>query len=132
MRALLEVPAGATDEEVASIAFYRYEQHKKSNLLSLIDLTKLTKLSLKMRLNMQTINMHDAKTQLSRLVELAVQGEDFIIAKAGKPLVKVTRIDAPAPKLKRKTGFMLGQMSVPDDFDAMGLAEIDALFNQTV
>ena len=81
---------------------------------------------------MQTINMHDAKTQLSRLVELAVQGEDFIIAKAGKPLVKVTRINAPAPKLKRKTGFMLGQMSVPDDFDAMGLAEIDALFNQTV
>ena len=81
---------------------------------------------------MQTINMHDAKTQLSRLVELAVQGEDFIIAKAGKPLVKVTRIDVPAPKLKRKTGFMLGQMSVPDDFDAMGLAEIDALFNQTV
>lgn len=81
---------------------------------------------------MQTINMHDAKTQLSRLVELAVQGEDFIIAKAGKPLVKVTRIDAPAPKLKRKTGFMLGQMSVPDDFDSMGLAEIDALFNQTV
>ncbi len=81
---------------------------------------------------MQTINMHDAKTQLSRLVELAVQGEDFIIAKAGKPLVKVTRIDAPAPNLKRKTGFMLGQMIVPDDFDAMGLTEIDALFNQTV
>ena len=46
---------------------------------------------------MQTINMHDAKTQLSRLVELAVQGEDFIIAKAGKPLVKVTRVDTPAP-----------------------------------
>ena len=78
---------------------------------------------------MQTINMHDAKTQLSRLVELAVQGEDFIIAKAGKPLVKVTRIDTGAPKLKRKTGFMLGQMSVPDDFDVMGQAEIDALFN---
>lgn len=78
---------------------------------------------------MQTINMHDAKTQLSHLVELAVQGEDFIIAKAGKPLVKVTRIDAPAPKLKRKTGFMLGQMSVPDDFDVMGQAELDALFN---
>ena len=76
---------------------------------------------------MQTINMHDAKTQLSRLVELAVQGEDFIIAKAGKPLVKVSRVDA--PKLKRKTGFMLGQMSVPADFDVMGQAEIDALFN---
>ena len=78
---------------------------------------------------MQTINMHDAKTQLSRLVELAVQGEDFIIAKAGKPLVKVSRVDAPAPNQQRKTGFMLGQMSVPDDFDLMGQAEIDALFN---
>ncbi len=79
---------------------------------------------------MQTINMHDAKTQLSRLVELAVQGEDFIIAKAGKPLVKVTRVDAPLPQHKRKTGFMLGQVSVPDDFDSMGQAEIDMLFNQ--
>jgi prevent-host-death family protein len=81
---------------------------------------------------MQTINMHEAKTQLSRLVDLAVQGEDFIIAKAGKPLVKVTRVDAPAPKLKRKIGFMLGQVSVPDDFDTMGQAEIDRLFNQAI
>lgn len=81
---------------------------------------------------MQTINMHDAKTQLSRLVELAVQGEDFIIAKAGKPLVKVSRVDTPAPKPKRKTGFMLGQIGVPDDFDRMGQAETDAMFNQTV
>ncbi len=81
---------------------------------------------------MQTINMHEAKTQLSRLVELAVQGEDFIIAKSGKPLVKVTRVDAPAPKLKRKIGFMLGQVSVPDDFDTMGQAEIDRLFNQAI
>jgi prevent-host-death family protein len=80
---------------------------------------------------MQTINMHDAKTQLSRLVELAVQGEDFIIAKAGKPLVKVTRVDAPKPSAMRRTGFMQGQVSVPDDFDAMGQAEIDAMFNQT-
>ena len=81
---------------------------------------------------MQTINMHEAKTQLSRLVDLAVQGEDFIIAKSGKPLVKVTRVDAPAPKLKRKIGFMLGQVSVPDDFDTMGQAEIDRLFNQAI
>ena len=57
-----------------------------------------------------------------------MQGEDFIIAKAGKPLVKVSRVDAPAPNLKRKTGFMLGQVNVPDDFDAMGQAEIDAMF----
>ena len=79
---------------------------------------------------MQTINMHDAKTQLSRLVDLAVQGEDFIIAKAGKPLVIVTRVDE--PKLKRRTGFLQGQVSVPDDFDAMGQVEIEAIFNQTL
>jgi prevent-host-death family protein len=75
---------------------------------------------------MQTINMHDAKTQLSRLVDLAVQGEDFIIAKAGKPLVKVTRVGEPKPK--RRIGFMQGQVRVPDDFDMMGKAEIDAMF----
>lgn len=76
---------------------------------------------------MQTINMHEAKTQLSRLVDLAVQGEDFIIAKAGKPLVKVTRVEEPKPK--SRTGFMQGQVSVPDDFDAMGQVEIDAMFH---
>lgn len=79
---------------------------------------------------MQIINMHEAKTQLSRLVDLAVQGEDFIIAKAGKPLVKVTRVGE--PKLQRRIGFLQGQISVPDDFDSMGQAEIDAMFNQTV
>ena len=44
---------------------------------------------------MQTVNIHDAKTQLSRLIEQAVRGDPFIIAKAGKPLVKVTRLEAP-------------------------------------
>lgn len=78
---------------------------------------------------MQTINMHEAKTQLSRLVEMAVQGEDFIIAKAGKPLVKVSRVDAPNPKQVRRTGFMAGQLAVPNDFDSMGQADIEAMFS---
>ena len=39
---------------------------------------------------METVNIHEAKTQLSRLIQRAVQGDSFIIAKAGKPLVKVT------------------------------------------
>ena len=81
---------------------------------------------------MQTINMHEAKTQLSRLVDLAVQGEDFIIAKAGKPLVKVSRVDNPAPKFKRRTGFMQGQINVPDDFDRMGQSEVELMFNQPI
>lgn len=54
---------------------------------------KLTKLSLLEQI-MQTVNIHEAKIQLSKLIEQAVNGEPFIIAKAGKPLVKVTKLDA--------------------------------------
>ena len=46
---------------------------------------------------MRTVNIHHAKTHLSRLVEEAADGEPFIIAKAGKPLVKVVPLDAPVP-----------------------------------
>jgi prevent-host-death family protein len=77
---------------------------------------------------MQTVNIHDAKTHLSRLVERAAQGESFVIAKAGKPLVKVMALDAPETKQTRRLGFMAGQISVPDDFDRMGAAEIEAMF----
>lgn len=77
---------------------------------------------------MLTINIHVAKTNLSRLIERAVKGEPFIIAKAGKPLVKVTRIEADTETPKKRLGFMIGQISVPDDFDRMGDNEIDRLF----
>jgi prevent-host-death family protein len=77
---------------------------------------------------MQTVNIHEAKTQLSRLIEQAVKGDSFIIAKAGKPLVKVTRLDAPASGQVRRLGFMAGQIAVPDDFDRMGSEEIEQLF----
>ena len=77
---------------------------------------------------MQTVNIHEAKTQLSKLVEQAVNGESFIIAKAGKPLVKVTKLDAPAPQAKKRIGFMPGQIQVPKDFDEMGKDEITKLF----
>jgi prevent-host-death family protein len=75
-----------------------------------------------------TVNIHEAKTQLSKLVDRASKGEPFIIAKAGKPLVKVTAIDAPAPAQVRRLGFMVGQMAVPDDFDVMGSSEIERIF----
>jgi prevent-host-death family protein len=77
---------------------------------------------------MQIVNIHDAKTHLSRLIEQAAKGEPFIIAKAGKPLVKVTAIDAPAAGGERRLGFMSGQIAVPDDFDRMGETEIEQLF----
>jgi prevent-host-death family protein len=75
---------------------------------------------------MRTVNIHQAKTQLSRLVERAAKGEAFIIAKAGKPMVKVVPLDAPATK--RPIGFMDGELTVPDDFDNMGQDEIERRF----
>jgi antitoxin (DNA-binding transcriptional repressor) of toxin-antitoxin stability system len=45
---------------------------------------------------MRAVNIHEAKTQLSRLVEAAARGEGFVIAKAGRPMVKVAAVDAPA------------------------------------
>jgi prevent-host-death family protein len=76
---------------------------------------------------MHTVNIHEAKTHLSHLVELAAGGEPFIIAKAGKPLVKVTAI-AIAAVPKPRIGFMKGRLSVPENFDELGAAEISDLF----
>ena len=77
---------------------------------------------------MQTVNIHEAKTHLSRLIEQAAKGESFIIAKAGKPLVKVMPLNAPEAGQLKRLGFMAGQIAVPDDFDQMGGAEIEQLF----
>lgn len=77
---------------------------------------------------MRTFNIHDAKTQLSRLVEQAAKGDSFVIAKAGKPLVKVIALNAPDPSQTKRRGFMAGQIVVPDDFDRMGSAEIEQMF----
>ena len=77
---------------------------------------------------MLTINIHEAKTHLSRLVEEASQGKSFIIAKAGKPLVKVTPLSEKEQKDEQKLGFMKGELIVPDDFDSMGESEIIRLF----
>ena len=78
---------------------------------------------------MRSVNMHDAKTQLSRLVDQAARGEPFIIAKAGRPLVKVTAIEAPAPSEMRRLGFMAGRITVGDNFDEIGRAEIEQAFD---
>ena len=77
---------------------------------------------------MRTINIHEAKTQLSRLVDQAARGESFVIAKAGKPLVKVMALDAPEASEVRRLGFLAGQISVPADFDRMGESEIEQMF----
>jgi len=77
---------------------------------------------------MLIVNIHEAKTHLSRLVERAAKGEPFVIAKAGKPLVKVTALDVPPAGQVRRLGFMAEEITVPDDFDRMGSAAIEELF----
>jgi prevent-host-death family protein len=77
---------------------------------------------------MRIVNIHKAKMHLSRLVDQAAKGEPFVIAKAGKKLVRVTALDAPSSEKVQRLGFMTGQILVPDDFDQMGSTEIAALF----
>ncbi|MER8911143.1 type II toxin-antitoxin system prevent-host-death family antitoxin [Mesorhizobium sp. M0854] len=76
---------------------------------------------------MRTVNIHEAKTSVSSCRQGA-KGESFIIAKSGKPMVKVVAIDAPAAGEMRRVGFMAGRFSVPDDFDRMADDEIEKLF----
>jgi prevent-host-death family protein len=72
------------------------------------------------------VNIHEAKTHLSRLIVEAMEGKSFIIAKSGKPLVKVEAISPPlgVPRI----GFLTESLSVPDDFDTLHQDEIIAMF----
>jgi prevent-host-death family protein len=74
------------------------------------------------------VNIYEAKTHLSRLVDQAARGEPFVIAKAGKPLVKVMPLDAPAAGQVQRLGFLAGRIEVPDDSDGMGRTAIGHLF----
>ena len=79
---------------------------------------------------MRQVNMHEAKTHLSRLVEEAAAGDGFLICKAGKPMVRVTPIahpEASTPR-HRRLGLLEGQCSVPDDFDHLNSNAIADLF----
>jgi prevent-host-death family protein len=77
---------------------------------------------------MRTVNIHEAKTHLSRLIEQVVRGESFVIAKAGKPLVKVVPLEAGDIGTTPRIGFLVGDIAVPDDFDRMGRDQIEELF----
>src|SRR5437868_13526010 len=77
---------------------------------------------------MKTVNIHEAKTQLSKLIEEASKGEAFVIAKAGKPVVKVTALSTPTGTQIRRLGFMAGQSSVPDGFGRRGKEEVERIF----
>ncbi|HEY8260277.1 MAG TPA: type II toxin-antitoxin system prevent-host-death family antitoxin [Methylosinus sp.] len=79
---------------------------------------------------MRTVDIQEATTSLSRLVDLAAEGESFIIAKAGKPLVKVTALSIQPDAKLRRLGFMKGDIRTPDDFDRMGAEDIERLFGR--
>ena len=74
-----------------------------------------------------TVNLHEAKTHLSRLVDQAAKGREFVIAKAGRPMVRVVPIEAP-PAL-RKLGFLAGQGTVGADVKSAFAGDVDAMFN---
>jgi len=65
---------------------------------------------------MTTINIYEAKTQLSKLVEKAASGQDVIIARGGKPVARLTRLEAPQRKIR--FGLLKGKVKVAKDFDA--------------
>lgn len=80
------------------------------------------------RLKFTIVNIHEAKTQLSRLVELAAKGDSFVIAKAGKPMVKVTALDAPA--VPTRLGFLGGGTPAPaigDGFNELPISSEHAV-----
>jgi antitoxin (DNA-binding transcriptional repressor) of toxin-antitoxin stability system len=86
---------------------------------------------------MLTVNMHAAKTNLSKLIAGALKGQPFIIARAGKPLVKVEALEEePAPVIKdRGLGSMKGKWKLPEDrhlpeqLDPQDQAALEALFH---
>ena len=80
---------------------------------------------------MHTVNMHEAKTHLSRLVKAAATGEPFITACGGKPAVKVVALATLENGATRRTGFLASGISVPEDFDNMGSGEMESLFEGT-
>lgn len=62
--------------------------------------------------------MHEAKTQLSRLVELAERGEDVVIARSGRPVVRLVAVERRRP-IAEAFGSMRGEVELADDFDEL-------------
>lgn len=63
-------------------------------------------------------NIHEAKTKFSKLVHDATQGEEIVIAKSGKPILKLVRYEAKKTKSKRELGFLKGKIKFSEDFDS--------------
>jgi prevent-host-death family protein len=65
---------------------------------------------------METVNIYDAKTHLSQLVDKAAAGEDVVVSRHGKPLVRITRLEPARPSIR--LGLLEGKLHIPEDFDA--------------
>lgn len=82
---------------------------------------------------MKTVNIQEAQKDLARLLEEAAKGEPFVVARAGKPSLKVVTVEevdpVTAPKKKRRIGMLDGQYKIPDDLDTMMAKEIEEMFN---
>ena len=77
---------------------------------------------------MQTVNIHEAETHLSRFVDQAAAGEEIIIARAGKPVARLTPLQSPA-SAPRTLGLSMGEFTLPEGFDEMNAAEIQGRFD---
>ena len=77
---------------------------------------------------METVNMHAAKSQLSKLVQRAASGETILIARSGRPLARLVPLESDPDMVPSRFGFLIGRTQVPDDFDELGAADITASF----
>ncbi|MBO1081864.1 type II toxin-antitoxin system Phd/YefM family antitoxin [Roseomonas haemaphysalidis] len=79
---------------------------------------------------MQTVNIHAAKTHLSRLVDAAAAGEEILIARAGRPVARLVPLQEVAAMPRRQLGRLAGRIHVPDDFDAALPDDVVAIFER--
>lgn len=76
---------------------------------------------------MSTVNVHDAKTNLSKLLDRVANGETIVIAKAGRPVARLMPLEV-ASLTERRLGFLRGRLEVPDDFDQLAAEDIARSF----
>ncbi|MGU3538396.1 type II toxin-antitoxin system Phd/YefM family antitoxin [Methylobacterium sp. A54F] len=78
---------------------------------------------------MDHVTLEEAGADLPGLVERAAGGQPFVITRDGRPLVRVTPVEAATTERPRRVGFLAGRFTVPEDFDRMGGAGIERLFD---
>ena len=75
------------------------------------------------------VNIHDAKTNFSKLIGRVMAGEEIIIAKAGKPVARLVP-ERPPSSARRTPGIDKGKLRIADDFDSMSQEELDVWYGR--